>query len=289
MKKDYLKYIAALLLFGTNGIVASGIGLPSYEIVLFRAGLGALFLVSAFCVLRTPQLLKDPRKLGLIALSGVSMGACWLFAYMGYSEAGVGLTSLLFALGPVVVMALSPLLFGDGLRKRTIIGFLAVLAGVVLANGGKLDSGAAIGIVHGICSALAYASMIILSKKAGDADGLESSTVQLVAAFATAAVGMALSGTGIQIPDSSDIAPALILGLVNTGIGSYLYFSAVTNLSAQSVAVCSYVEPVTAVVMAAMVLGESMVVVQWAGALLVIGGAVFCEVSKRFAFSPHFR
>jgi hypothetical protein len=33
MNKAYLKYIAALLLFGSNGIVASHISLNSYEIV----------------------------------------------------------------------------------------------------------------------------------------------------------------------------------------------------------------------------------------------------------------
>ncbi|MFQ9934845.1 MAG: hypothetical protein ACLRXQ_00930 [Phascolarctobacterium faecium] len=43
MKSSYYKYFAALLLFGSNGIVASNINLPSYEIVLLRL-LGAFFL-----------------------------------------------------------------------------------------------------------------------------------------------------------------------------------------------------------------------------------------------------
>ena len=40
MKQGYLKYILALLLFGTNGIVASHIHIPSYEIVLLRTLIG---------------------------------------------------------------------------------------------------------------------------------------------------------------------------------------------------------------------------------------------------------
>ena len=42
------KYIAALLLFGSNGIVASFIPLSSPEIVFTRTLIGSLFLVVVF-------------------------------------------------------------------------------------------------------------------------------------------------------------------------------------------------------------------------------------------------
>lgn len=48
MKSSYYKYFAALLLFGFNGIVASNINLPSYEIVLLRLLLGSLFSYNCF-------------------------------------------------------------------------------------------------------------------------------------------------------------------------------------------------------------------------------------------------
>lgn len=47
-KNAYGRYIAALLLFGLNGIVASHITLSSYEIVLTRTFIGSLFLVVVF-------------------------------------------------------------------------------------------------------------------------------------------------------------------------------------------------------------------------------------------------
>jgi hypothetical protein len=43
VKKSYPKYIASLLLFGSNGIVASHIQLTSYYIVLLRTRLEACF------------------------------------------------------------------------------------------------------------------------------------------------------------------------------------------------------------------------------------------------------
>ena len=46
--KAAFKYIAALLLFGSNGIVARYISLSSYEIVFTRTLIGALFLILIF-------------------------------------------------------------------------------------------------------------------------------------------------------------------------------------------------------------------------------------------------
>ena len=50
MKSAYLKYVLALLLFGSNGVVASHISLTSYEIVLLRTGIGSALLVLLFCL-----------------------------------------------------------------------------------------------------------------------------------------------------------------------------------------------------------------------------------------------
>ena len=46
MKRSYMKYFAALLLFGFNGIVASFIDLSSYEIVLLRTFIGSVLLIA---------------------------------------------------------------------------------------------------------------------------------------------------------------------------------------------------------------------------------------------------
>ena len=48
MNQHFWKYIAGLLIFGSNGIVASHIGLNSYEIVYLRSGIGGMALVLFF-------------------------------------------------------------------------------------------------------------------------------------------------------------------------------------------------------------------------------------------------
>lgn len=48
LKNAYVKYVVALLLFGSNGIVASYILLNSYEIVYLRTLIGSIFLIIVF-------------------------------------------------------------------------------------------------------------------------------------------------------------------------------------------------------------------------------------------------
>ena len=72
----------------------------------------------------------------------------------------------------------------------------------------------------------------------------------------------------------------LVLGLVNTGIGCYLYFSPLSKLPVQTVAVCGYLEPLSAVLFAALLLGEKMSALQYIGAVCIIGGAMIGEIIK---------
>ena len=140
MQTAYLKYLTALFLFGSNGIVASHIALSSYEIVFFRLSLGSLFLL--LLCLATKQNLnfrRYTRDLFLNILSGMAMGASWLFVYEAYVQLGVSIASLLFYCGPVIVMALSTVIFGEKLSKNKISGFIAVIIGIFLINGQELS------------------------------------------------------------------------------------------------------------------------------------------------------
>ena len=65
--------------------------------------------------------------------------------------------------------------------------------------------------------------------------------------------------------------------ILNTGIGCYLYFSSIGNLPVQTVAICGYLEPLSAVVFSVLFLREILLPIQVLGAVLVIGGAVFAE------------
>ena len=95
MKKAYLKYFTALLLFGSNGIVASYILLNSYEIVFLRTLIGSLFLIAVFLFSgRKPQGFHDKKHILYITISGIAMGISWMLLYEAYKTVGVSIATL---------------------------------------------------------------------------------------------------------------------------------------------------------------------------------------------------
>lgn len=282
MKRDYSKYIFALLLFGSNGIAASFIDLNSYEIVLLRTLIGSLFLIITFFLSKNRlTFYKHKRQMIFLSISGIAMGTSWMFLYEAYDQIGVSTASLCYYCGPVIVMILSPLIFKEKLKWFKVIGFIAVLCGIFLVNGrASADEKNTWGLICGIVSAVMYAFMVIFNKKTKDITGLENAMIQLFVSFMTVAVFTGIKHKlFIQIAPS-DILPIFILGLVNTGIGCYFYFSTIGKLPVQTVSVCGYLEPLSAVVFSVLFLNETMLPIQIIGAVLIIGGAVFGELFR---------
>lgn len=283
MKISYIKYFTALLLFGSNGFVASFISLSSYEIVLLRTLIGSLLLILVFFLTRNKLTFYKHKKSSLfLLLSGMAMGTSWMFLYEAYAQIGVSIASLCYYCGPVIVMALSPLLFREKLTAVKLMGFAAVLIGIFLVNGNAFDgSGNPWGIFCGLMSAVMYTAMVICNKKAEQIKGLENATLQLFTSFLTVLVFIVIKqGFAIQL-SADDILPTLILGLFNTGIGCYFYFSSIGNLPVQTVAIFGYIEPLSAVIFSVVFLHETLLPLQIIGAILIIGGAVVSEAIKR--------
>lgn len=289
MIRSYAKYLAALLLFGSNGTVASLISLGSGRIVLLRTLVGSLVLLCVFVLARRRRAVArtSGRDWLLLAGSGAALGANWMLLYEAYDLIGVSLATLACYCGPVIVMAVSPLVFGERLGRAKVAGIAVVMAGMLLVNGPSLQQGGlSAGLACGLGSAAMFAVMVVLGKKAQGAPGVERPLVQLVSSFVFVALflaakeGFDVAAVAVgAVPAPGDVAPVLLLGAVNTGLGCYLYFSSIPRLPAASVAICGYLEPLAALGFAALFLGEQLGAAQLLGAALVMGGAAFGELS----------
>ena len=80
-------------------------------------------------------------------------------------------------------------------------------------------------------------------------------------------------GINIHIPVGS-LLPVLWIGIVNTSLGCFLYFSSISALPAQTVAICGYLEPLSAVLFSVIILRERMLSLQIIGAALILGGTM---------------
>ena len=87
--------------------------------------------------------------------------------------------------------------------------------------------------------------------------------------------------SGLPHPQRGDLPYIAMIGLVNTGLAYFLYFSGLQKLPAQSVALLSYVDPVSALLFSALLLNEALTPLQLSGAVLILGGAMFGELRRR--------
>ncbi|WP_367753904.1 DMT family transporter [Ammoniphilus sp. 3BR4] len=282
VKSAYFKYIAALLLFGSNGIVASYILLNSYEIVFSRTLIGSIFLILVFALSKQKvQFWKNKSHFLYLVISGVAMGASWIFLFEAYEQIGVSIATLAYYCGPVIVMILSPVIFREKMTNAKLLGFLSVIIGMLCVNGHAfLQEGNSWGLICGIFSAITYAIMVVFNKKAKSITGLENAMCQLITSFITVAIFIGLKqGFSVNIMQGN-LIPILLLGVVSTGIGCYFYFSSIGGLPVQTVSILGYLEPLSALIFSAAILGEKLSFVQIAGAVLILGGAAFGELFR---------
>lgn len=282
MNNHYFKYVLSLLLFGSNGVLASAIILSSHEVVFWRTLVGSLFLLVLFLMSGGKFTAIHHKTHWIYALiSGAALGISWIFLFEAYSEIGVSVASLAYYCGPVLVISVSPLLFNERLTAARLAGLGAVMLGMLFVNGmGLLTSGLSWGLFCGLASAVMYAIMIVFNKKASKVTGLENTLYQLIMSFVTVALYTFFRQGTPSLSVTDYILPILLFGLVNTAIGCYLYFASIDHLSAGSVSIIGYLEPLSALVFSAIFLNEQLTRLQIVGAVLILSGAAFSELYR---------
>lgn len=281
--KPTVLYLIALIICGSNGIVASFINLPSYQIVFLRMLLGTLFLLAVKLVHKEAFTIQNyPKDFQALIGSGIALGLQWTFLFEAYHLVGVGIATLEYYCGPVIVMALSPLLFGEKLTAKKILGFLVVVIGAALIIGYGVGLNLSpVGLLLGALSAVLYAVMVICNRQLKDVSGIEGTSIQLGIGCAIVAL-VTVVFHGIELPaDPASVnwLAVLTIGLFNTGLGSFLYFPQLTKIPVQRVAVFGYLEPLSAVIFSALILGEPFGLLKIIGTACIIGGAIFAELS----------
>ena len=83
-----------------------------------------------------------------------------------------------------------------------------------------------------------------------------------------------------QSAQRQDVLFVLLSGVCSTGLGSYLYFSSIPRLPVREVSVLGYVEPLSALVFSAVLLGKRLLPAQLLGAGLILGGTLVMELFR---------
>lgn len=273
---------AAMVIFGTLGVFTRNIGVTSGELALYRAVLASVLIGFYLVFIKKGWLnLKNAgRELPLLLASGIAMGINWILLFQAYRYTTISAATLSYYFAPVIVTVASPLLFHERLTAKQVICFVMSTLGLVLiiGTGGGEETAGITGILFGLGAAVFYAAVILLNKFIKNVAGIQRTILQMLAAVVTLLPYVALSsGFNLNLLDGTGWACLLTVGLFHTGITYCLYFSALKDLTGQEAAILSYIDPLVAVVISVLLLGESMTLMQLIGGALILGFTLWNE------------
>ena len=282
--KDRLKFIIAMLTFGTVGILVRWINLPSGVIALVRGGIATLLLL---ILSRFTKGEKDKgalkKNMLLLLLSGAGVGFNWILFFEAQRHTTVAVATLCYYLAPVFVILLSPIALKEKLTLKKALCVTVALIGMVFVSGvlenGGGDSADFKGVLFGISAAALYAIVVIMNKKMDGIGGFDRTFFQM--GFATLALVPYVLFTQLGTPLTLTVKSVillLVLGVVHTGICYVMYFAALKELPAQTSSILSYIDPVSAIIFASIFLKENLSLFGTIGAVLLLGSMLVSEI-----------
>lgn len=287
MKKAFLPrvlLIAAMAVFGTLAIFVRNIPVSSGELALYRAVLAAA-LVGVFLLITGQKIpfREIKRDIPLLLLSGVAMGANWILLFEAYKYTTVSVATLSYYFAPVIVTVVCPVLFRERMTWKQILCFVGATCGLVLVIGFSVQGGGShfTGILFGLGAAVLYATVVLVNKFIKNVTGIHRTFLQFLAAIVVLLPYVLLTG-GITLGSLNSIGwiNLLIVGIIHTGIAYCMYFSSLKELPGQEAAILSYIDPLVAVLIS-LGLGESMTLLQYIGGALILGFAIWNEITPK--------
>ncbi len=289
LSSSKIKLISSMLIFGTIGIFVKYIPLPSSVIALARGLIGALFLIIVALVSHKKLSFANARKrLLLLFISGALIGVNWILLFESYNYTTVAVSTLCYYMQPTFVIIASAFLFGERINLRKGICVILALIGMVFVSGiteSGLSSLAELrGVLLGLGAALVYSTIVLINKKLAGIDAYSKTVIQLFSAAVTIFPYILFTENITTL--KLDVTGAVLLGIVaivHTGIAYFLYFGSMGSLKAQTIAIMSYIDPITAIILSALFLREPITPAAIVGALLILGAAFVSELPSRKA------
>ncbi|MBR5123396.1 MAG: DMT family transporter, partial [Anaerotignum sp.] len=140
------------------------------------------------------------------------------------------------------------------------------------------------GVLYGLGAACFYATVVLMNKKITDINAYDKTIMQLgMGAIVLTPYVMLTQDIGTAALSMTPPLWALLLfvGLVHTGVAYVLYFDALKDLKAQTVAIFSYIDPIVAILLSALLLKENMGIYGIIGAVLVLGSTFISELPEK--------
>ena len=271
-----LKIIISMIIWGSIGLFVKNIDLPSMEIVFLRGVIASIFLILYGIIFKRTEKNKFEKKnVILLICSGIAISINWIFLFQAYKYTTIANATLSYYFAPVFIILLSPIVLKEQFTKAKLVAVIGAMFGLYLVLSNQIiDTTTSynhkLGITFGILAAIFYASVVLMNKYIKGLSGYITTLIQISTATLILLPFIIYRGN-LYISDSSTIFFILVVGIVHTALPYVMYFSSIKDIKAQTVALVSYIDPISAVVFSTLFLKENLTLLQILGGLLILG------------------
>jgi drug/metabolite transporter (DMT)-like permease len=261
-RRALLELHACVVLWGFTAILGKLITLPASQLVWWRLLLVTLALACLPRVWRGLRAIPTGLRLTYAGI-GCLVAVHWLAFYASVKLANASVAATTMALAPVVTALIEPWLTGARFERHNLLLGIVVVPGVALVVGG-IPGSMHLGFWVGVASAALAAVFNALNKRhLGAHDAMSVTGLELGAGFLLLSLALPglQPGSGwsdlIVLPSLQDSAWLLVLAVLCTLIPFAMALATLRHLSAFTTQLAVNLEPVYAVAIAVLFLGEA--------------------------------
>ena len=275
------------VLFG-SAFVGTAVVLRSFDPVagaFWRATLATLMLLPVAGIRADPTTASDlaastgSRLTRILILASLGGPAFLISMNLAVATSGAAISGFVVGQYAVFAAILAKPLLGEPVGRAVLIGLVAALAGTLLMAVRPGTDIAPPGILVGMAGAVAYALFIVLGRRWSRRYRLRPQVIALVAVMLTAVVAgleVVAAAPSSLVPPAPDAASIIALVWVAfvLAAGQSVLMATLRRIDARRAATLLLLNPLTAALLAIVILGESLAGPQLAGAALVLTGMI---------------
>ena len=260
--------------WGLVSILVREIDLSAEVLVFWRCVFAVSAIAVGLAVLRRLRLLTRPSNRWALAL-GTTLGVHWFLFFETIKLSSVVLAILMAYTAPILVALLGPLMLPERRSRVALTALVPAVGGLALVA--LADQGDAhvrpLALATGVGTALTYAALVIGTKMVAAHVSVAGLTFWNYSLSGLVVLPLVLLG-GRVLPSAGELPYLVLLGLVFTAVSGYLYIWLIRRVTAQSMGLLAYLEPVSAALLAALILDEPLGLQTVLGGALVIGSGL---------------
>lgn len=271
-----LKITISMIIWGSLGIFARFISLPSLEIAFLRAIIASvsIYVIKLFTNNGRIKLAGNAK---LLLISGGFLAGNWIFLFEAYKRTTIANATLSYYMAPVLAVVLASFLIkGEKITKKGLLALFISFAGLIVTYQMSINNEINVlqtsGLAFGLLAAFMYAGVVICNKKIVEISPFDRVLAQMVVSSLIMLPIVVFRGQ-IAIKSSNELLFILILGLVHTTLTYLLYFPSIEHVKVQTAAILSYVDPLSALIFGTLFLNEPLSVFHIIGGGLVLLGS----------------